>query len=116
MCNKNYLYKGAIILSKVRIKVLKRCFYDDYAEAFLTEGKEVGPCPLLKEGDTFIFEGSAVMPEGFCPWAWIDIYKGVSGIAAGATSTPWYNKDGMQILCCTDGIRPVVFAVEAFYD
>jgi len=101
-------------LRKVRITVLKRFFYEEYAEAYLTEGKEVGPCPLLKEGDKFVFEGSAVMPEGFCPWAWIDIYRGVTALAAGATYTPWNNKDGMQILCCTDGVRPVVFVVEAF--
>ena len=29
----------------------------------------MGPCPLLEVGDEFIFEGSAKMPEGFCPWA-----------------------------------------------
>lgn len=68
--------------------------------------------PSLKEGDVFIYEGGAEMPDGFCPWAWIDIYGGVSAKAAGATYTPWYNKDGVQVLCCTDGIRPVIFAVE----
>lgn len=103
-------------MSKVKITVLKKYFYGDLADAYLTEGQAVGPCPLLEVGDTFLFEGSAVMPEGFCPWAWIDIYRGVSAIAAGATYTPWNNKDGMQILCCTDGIRPVVFSVEAVED
>ncbi len=98
---------------KVKITVLKKHFYEDLAEKFLTEGKSVGPCPLLREGDTFIFEGSAVMPQGFCPWAWIDIYRGVSAISQGATYKPWNNKDGLQILCCTDGVRPVVFSVEA---
>ena len=103
-------------MSKVKITVLKKYFYGDLADAQLAEGQAVGPCPLLEVGDTFLFEGSAVMPEGFCPWAWIDIYRGVSAIAAGATYTPWNNKDGMQILCCTDGIRPVVFFVEAVED
>ena len=103
-------------MSKVKITVLKKYFYGDLADAYLTEGQAVGPCPLLEVGDTFLFEGSAVMPKGFCPWAWIDIYRGVSAIAAGATYTPWNNKDGMQILCCTDGIRPVVFSVEAVED
>jgi uncharacterized repeat protein (TIGR04076 family) len=91
---------------------LKRCYYEELADAYLSDGREVGPCPLLKEGDMFIYEGDAKMPEGFCPWAWIDIYGGVSAMAAGATYTPWYNKDGLQVLCCTDGIRPVIFAVE----
>ena len=103
-------------MSKVKITVIKKYFYEDLADAYLTEGKAVGPCPLLEVGDSFLFEGSAVMPKGFCPWAWIDIYRGVSALAAGATYTPWNNKDGMQILCCTDGVRPVVFSVEAVND
>ncbi len=85
---------------------------DSYNE-FKDSKKEVN---LLEEGDTFIYEGSANMPKGFCPWAWIDIYRGVSGIAAGATNVSWNNKDGMQILCCTDGVRPVVFSIEAVED
>jgi uncharacterized repeat protein (TIGR04076 family) len=100
----------------VKITVLKKHFYEDLAEKNLTEGKAVGPCPLLNEGDMFIFEGSAVMPGGFCPWAWIDIYRGVSALSAGATYKPWNNSDGQQILCCTDGVRPVVFSVEAIHE
>ena len=99
-------------MSKVRIKVIKKCFFESLAEEYLTEGKEVGPCPLLEEGDSFIFEGSAIMPEGFCPWAWIDIYRGVSALACGGTNTPWNNKDGQTVYCCTDGIRPVTFLLE----
>lgn len=103
-------------MKRVKITVLEKHFYEALADAYLTEGRAVGPCPLLEEGDTFVFEGNAVMPEGFCPWAWIDIYRGVSALAAGATYVPWNNKDGLQILCCTDGVRPVVFAVEAIED
>ncbi len=103
-------------MNKVKITVLKKHFYEDIAETYLTEGREVGPCPLLEEGDNFLFEGDAIMPEGFCPWAWIDIYNVTSALAAGATYTPWINSDGRQILCCTDGIRPVVFSLEAIKD
>jgi len=99
-------------MKKVQITVLKKHFYADLADAYLTDGQSVGPCPLLEEGDTFLFEGEAVMPAGFCPWAWIDIYRGVSAIAAGASYTPWNNAEGMQILCCTDGVRPVIFKIE----
>lgn len=100
-------------MKKVRIEVLKKLFYEELADRYLTEGRDVGPCPLLQEGDTFLFEGSAVMPKGFCPWAWIDIYRGVNALSAGASYAPWNNRDGLQVLCCTDGIRPVVFLVEA---
>lgn len=103
-------------MKKVGITVLKKQFYPDLADAYLTEGRAVGPCPLLDAGETFIFEGGAEMPKDFCPWAWIDIYRGVSAISAGATYEPWNSKEGQQILCCTDGVRPVVFLVEALED
>lgn len=99
-------------MEKVKITVLKKEFYPDFAEEYLTEGKEAGACSLLEVGDVFIYEGSAKMPEGFCPWAWIDIYHNVSAIASGATYTPWSSAEGQSIVCCTDGIRPVVFKVE----
>ena len=100
-------------MRKVKITVLRKYFYSDLADAYLTDGKDVGSCPLLKQGESFLFEGSAVMPKGFCSWAWIDIYGGVSAISAGASYTPWQNKENMTIMCCTDGIRPVIFSIEA---
>jgi len=100
-------------MKKVKITVLRKEFYSDLADEYLTEGKEVGSCPLLEVGDAFIFAGSAEMPAGFCPWAWIDIYRGVNALSAGASYAPWNNREGVQILCCTDGIRPVVFKLEA---
>ncbi len=100
-------------MKKVKITVLKKMFYSDLAEAYLTDGECVGACSLLEEGDTFVFEGGAAMPEGFCPWAWIDIYRSVNALSAGATFAPWNKQDNTQIYCCTDGIRPVIFKIEA---
>ena len=99
-------------MKKVKITVLRKEFYAEYAESFLTEGKAVGACPLLETGDIFFYEGGARMPEGFCPWAWIDIYRSVSAISAGSSFKPWNRQDGQTIVCCTDGIRPVVFLIE----
>lgn len=67
----------------------------------------------MNVGDTFLFERGDKMPEGFCPWAWIDIYQSVNAISSGSTFTPWNCQDNQTIVCCTDGIRPVVFKVEA---
>jgi len=100
-------------MKKVKITVLKKEFDPVLAEEYLTDGREAGACPLLKVGDEFLYEGGAEMPAGFCPWAWIDIYHGVSALSAGASFAPWNSREGEQILCCTDGIRPVVFRVEA---
>lgn len=96
---------------KVKITVLKKEFYPDLAERYLTEGESVGPCALLEERDEFIFEGNAKMPENFCPWAWIDIYQSVNAISSGSSFTPWNKREGQTIACCTDGIRPVIFDI-----
>ena len=101
-------------MKRVKITVLRKELYPDFADEYLTEGREAGPCALLNVGDSFVFEGGAQMPEGFCPWAWIDIYHNVTSVAAGGTYKPWNRKDGQTIVCCTDGIRPVVFRVETF--
>ncbi len=100
-------------MKQVRITVLKKHFFAELADETLTDGRAVGPCPLLQEGDVYVYEGGAVMPAGFCPWAWIDIYRSVNALSAGASYAPWNNRDGIQVLCCTDGVRPVIFLVEA---
>lgn len=107
------ILERCFIMKKVKITVLKKYFCEELADAYLTEGREVGACPLHNVGDVFLYEGNAVMPENFCPWAWIDIYRGVNALSAGASYTPWNNREGLQILCCTDGVRPVVFSLES---
>ena len=99
--------------SFVRITVLKRAFYPELADKYLSEGRDVGPCPLLMEGHSFIYEGGAEMPEGFCPWAWIDIYSACAVLNAGGFDNQWYAGGNLRVQCCTDGIRPVSFLLEA---
>lgn len=103
-------------MSKVKITVLRKAFYEDIAERYLTEGMEVGPCPLHEEGDSYVYEGGAEKPEGLCPWAWIDIYRGIGAFSAGAVNTPWNNRENEEVLCCTDGVRPVTFLIERTED
>ena len=100
-------------MKNVKVVVIRKEFYPEFADRYLTDGREVGPCSLMNVGDEFLYEGNAEMPNGLCPWAWIDIYRGVNALSADATYTSWNNQDGMQILCCTDGIRPVVFKLVA---
>jgi len=103
-------------MKRVKITVLKKYFYEALAEVHLTEGRNAGACPFFEVGDSFIYEGYAVMPEKFCPWAWIDIYRGVNSLSAGANYTPWNKRAGEQVLCCTDGVRPVVFLLQRMDD
>jgi len=98
---------------RVKITVLKTEFYPELADTFLTEGRAAGPCPDLRTRDVFIYEGGAVMPKGFCPYAWTDIYREVSvAFAAGCNPNPWYKKPGIAVTCCQDGVRPVIFSLE----
>jgi uncharacterized repeat protein (TIGR04076 family) len=52
------------------------------------------------------------MPQGFCAWAWDDIYKSLIGLASGGNWGMWYEKPELIIACCTDGTRPVYFKIE----
>lgn len=98
---------------KVRITVLKKEFYRELAEEYLTEGAAAGACPQLELGDEFTYEGGAVMPQGFCPVAWQDIYPALCGLMSGTgLINTWYKRAQTKILCCTDGVRPVVFKLE----
>lgn len=95
----------------VKITVLRMQMYEDLAREFLTEG--VCPCDFFTEGQSFLYTGGAEMPQGFCPWAWIDIYRSVNALSAGAAFTPWQKREGVNVVCCSDGIRPVSFLLEA---
>jgi uncharacterized repeat protein (TIGR04076 family) len=100
-------------MKPVRIRVIAKHFYKELANEYLSDGEAAGSCPLHEVGQEFLYEGGAVMPEGFCPWAWIDVYRTVSALSSGATHKPWNNRDGQSILCCSDGIRPVIFEITA---
>ena len=97
-------------MKNVKITVLRKQLYEDFAEEHLTDG--IQPCDFYEVGDTFLYTGGAEMPEGFCPWAWIDLYRSVSALSCGATYTPWQRSEGTSVVCCSDGIRPVTFLLE----
>ncbi len=50
-------------VAKVRISVLRRAFYPELADAFLRDGRSVGPCQILWDGQVFEYAGGAEMPE-----------------------------------------------------
>lgn len=97
-------------MRQVKITVLRMQMYEDFAQEFISEG--VCPCDFYTVGQSFLYTGGAEMPEGFCPWAWVEIYRSVSALACGASYTPWQKREGVNVVCCTDGIRPVTFLLE----
>lgn len=102
--------KYAITKKRVKITVVKKIFNSELADSYTHNPSEWHECTHFNVGDEFITSLDAPweMPKGFCGWAWADIQKLVYGIA----------RDGQNcfVTCCTDGYRPVFFALEKLDD
>lgn len=101
-------------MKRVKITVLKTTFNADLAKEYGAEG--LTACPMLKEGD--VFYADYAKPAGFCDEAWKAIYQYVFALAHGAGNTlfyyeDWIRKPGVAICSCNDGLRPVIFKLEA---
>lgn len=83
-------------MKNVKIIVLRKGFYPDLIREHLTEPPEECVCDFFREGDQFLYTGGAEMPAGFCPWAWIDLYRSVSALSCGASYTPLAAAGGGQ--------------------
>ena len=76
----------------------------------------LGPCPMLREGQAFYADYAK--PEGLCDEAWKASYQYVFALAHGAEKELFYYGDwiktpGVAICSCNDGLRPVIFKLEA---
>lgn len=101
-------------MKKVRITVLRRTLQEDLAAQYGAKG--LGRCPMLREGQ--VFYADYAKPEGFCDEAWKAIYQYVFALAHGAGNElfyygDWIRKPGVAICSCNDGLRPVIFKLEA---
>lgn len=95
--------------SRVKITVVKKT---DSKQIFGDNpplGKVIEACSVFKEGQEFILGEDGNMPEGFCHWAWNDLYKVVTTLKHGG-NFPWMREEA-SISCCTDGMRPVIFEI-----
>ncbi len=102
--------------SKVKITVLKCVdpsviFHDDVPIRPGT-GRPYTVCPRFKEGQEFIVSVDDRRPDGFCWWAWRDIYKDMLVLAHGGNFDESWVEKGTQFTGCTDGVRPVSFRLE----
>jgi uncharacterized repeat protein (TIGR04076 family) len=93
--------------------VLKITFQKEIAEAYSQDW--LGPCSVFTEGQEFLLDDPWQMPKDFCSTAWGDIFKNVQTICLGG-SFPSTQKDGVNISCCVDGVRPVIFRIERIED
>ena len=99
--------------SKVKITVLKKLDSHGIFGESPPLGKKVKACPVYEVGQEFIVDEDGGMPEGFCHWAWNDLYKVVTALRFGVDWEPeGKDRRGSTIHCCTDGLRPVIFRLE----
>ena len=101
-------------MNRVKITVLKKTFDQELADEYGANG--LGPCPMLRQGDVFFADYAK--PNGFCDEAWKAIYQYVFALAHGSGKElfyygDWIRKPGVAICSCNDGIRPVIFKLEA---
>ncbi len=101
-------------MNKVKITVLKTTLDQELAQEYGAEG--LGPCPMMREGQ--VFYGDYAKPQGFCDEAWKAIYQYVFALAHGGRESlfyygDWIRQPGVAICSCNDGLRPVIFKLEA---
>jgi uncharacterized repeat protein (TIGR04076 family) len=99
---------------KVKITVLKTSVNQELVDLYVERerAKTLGPCEVFREGQEFVANVVGGMPQGFCPWAWDDIYKVLVAYFAGGDFGMWTEGGDTMIACCTDGTRPVYFKLE----
>lgn len=101
-------------MKKVKITVLKTTLDKELVEEYGTEG--LTACPVMKAGQ--VFYADYAKPDGFCDEAWKAIYQYAFAFAHGAGDNvlyygDWIRKPGIAICSCNDGLRPVIFKLEA---
>ena len=94
--------------SRVKITVVKKTDSKQIFGVNPPMGQSIEACTVFKEGQEFIVGEDGGMPEGFCHWAWNDIYKIVITLMFGG-NFPFMKEEGTSVSCCTDGLRPVIF-------
>ena len=99
-------------MKKVKITVLRKMFNEDLVKEYGAAG--IRPCPMLREGQ--VFYADYAKPDGFCDEAWKAIFQHVFALAHGVETFyygDWIRRPGTAICCCNDGLRPVIFKLEA---
>ena len=101
-------------MKQVKITVLKLTRNEELIAEY--GAQPLPDCPFHQAGQSFY--ASYARPEGFCDEAWKAIYQYVFALAHGAGKNVFYYGDwirtpGVAICSCNDGLRPVIFKLEA---
>ena len=93
--------------------MLRTEYYQDLAEQYAIPN--LGMCPFHQKGQVLYSDGINP-PDGMCGVAWQAIAPMVHQLSLGELVQPsgtWLNDDGIRVFACPDGIRPVIFLLEA---
>ncbi len=88
---------------KCKITVLRKDFNEDLHRLY--PYGHPSACGRFEVGQEFVTDNPWDPPEGFCTWAWGDLRSVIHRVHAGNPTT--------MVCCCTDGLRPVFFKLEA---
>lgn len=102
-----------MILNKVKITVIKKTIMEDLVEEY--GGVALGICTLHEEGQVYICNEGWQKPDGLCDNAWKSMMEYVMALAHGGKNFygGWINNENVAIISCNDGLRPVIFKIEA---
>jgi len=97
---------------RIKITVLRRFVPSEvFKESPVTPIGTFEACELYEDEQEFVIEEDLRIPDGFCQAAWHTIYGTVRTLAFGG-NLPWHEEKGVAVVCCFDGLRPVVFKLE----
>lgn len=101
-------------MKRCRITILKKTLDTDLAREYGAEG--LTACPMHAVGE--VFYADYAKPDGLCDEAWKAMYQYVFALSHGAKDGLFYYGDwirtpGVAICSCNDGLRPVIFKIEA---
>lgn len=101
-------------MKKCKITILKTTLDQELAKEYGVPG--LGACPMMKAGQ--VFYADYAKPDGFCDEAWKAIYQYVFALAHNSGKElfyfgDWVREPGVAICNCNDGLRPVIFKIEA---
>lgn len=106
-------------MKKCRVTVLRRCMFPDLIEEYAKDGV-MPACHAFREGDVYDFDWDTYamqkIPQGFCVFAWQTLSPFIcAALSAGIVlDGDWVKDPKEMVICCLDGLRPVVFKVEAY--
>lgn len=93
-----------------KIKVVELTVRNDLAAQL--QAAPVTPCPIFSVGQEWLLSHYG-RPLDFCENAWTAIHRMVYAVMTGVGSeitAPCWVEDGRRaVVCCNDGLRPVVF-------